>query len=179
MVTSVRSTQLRRQRCSVRLKSAQSSAAPLRAVREIGGARRAAMLTQLRIRRARLRGRGIHPSKRLLRRHFPELLGRNAGSWAVVAEDFARWQHQRGGGRPADVLDTEPVVKQPLDEFSTFLARRSVETVKQAQRLEIEVCCHLATLKPAHLILRAVRAQHSFTSALNCSSGICLTGADF
>jgi hypothetical protein len=43
------------------------------------------MMTQLRIRRARLRGRGIHPSKRLLRKHFPELLGRNAGS---SADDF-------------------------------------------------------------------------------------------
>ena len=57
-----------------------ASAAPLRAVRQIGGARPAAMLTQLRIRRARPSGRGIHPSKRLLRKHFPELLGRNAGS---------------------------------------------------------------------------------------------------
>jgi hypothetical protein len=52
------------------------------------------------------------------------------------------------------VLDTEALVQQPLDEFSTFHARRSVETVKQAQRLEIEVCCHVVNLKPAHLILR-------------------------
>src|SRR6202000_263288 len=72
---------------------------------------------------------------------------------AVVAEDFARRQHQRGGGRPADVLDTEALVEQPLDEFGTLLARRSVETVKQAQRLEIEVCRHVVNLKP-HLILR-------------------------
>jgi hypothetical protein len=51
------------------------------------------------------------------------------------------------------VLDTEALVEQPLDEFGTLLARRSVETVKQAQRLEIEVCRHVVNLKP-HLILR-------------------------
>jgi hypothetical protein len=82
---------------------------------------------------------------------------------AVIAEDFARRQHQRGRSRPADVLDTEALVEQPLDEFGTLLARRSVETVKQAQRLEIEVCRHSDNLEPIADLAATAVAQYGLT----------------
>ena len=51
------------------------------------------------------------------------------------------------------MVDAEALVEQPFDEFDALLAGLAVEAVKQAQRVEIEVCCHIANLKPANLIL--------------------------
>ena len=67
------------------------------------------------------------------------------------------------------MVNAKAAVKQPLNEFGTLLARRSFETIKQAQRLEIEVCCHVANLKPVHLILRggAGAAQLHFARRRN------------
>jgi hypothetical protein len=65
---------------------------------------------------------------------------------AVITDDATR-RHQHRGELCLNLFDGKTLAQQPLDQFGPFLARYSVEAVKQPRRLDVDVASHSANVQ--------------------------------